>query len=103
MVIMAVRDRDKEVCCFCGYDFKAAHAKYIQSCYESRVNPKSSYAKISVGFPKKIEYDHILPFSEGGLTVVENIRSLCSHCHKERTRKWHKERKAIKAEQHFLL
>jgi 5-methylcytosine-specific restriction endonuclease McrA len=35
--------------------------------------------------PKKPEYDHIVPFSEGGLTVLENMRTLCRPCHKART------------------
>ncbi len=38
------------------------------------------------------EFDHILPHSEGGLFVAENVRLLCSECHKERTKLWHKER-----------
>jgi hypothetical protein len=39
------------------------------------------------------EMDHIVPFSEGGLTVLENVRTLCVVCHKKRTKKWHKDRK----------
>ena len=31
------------------------------------------------------ECDHIVPFSEGGLSVVENCRVLCVPCHKKRT------------------
>lgn len=45
----------------------------------------------------KEEYDHIIPFSEGGLTILENMRTLCSPCHKTRTRLWHAERKLKKA------
>lgn len=39
------------------------------------------------------EMDHIIPYSEGGLTVLENVRTLCVVCHKKRTKKWHAERK----------
>lgn len=39
------------------------------------------------------EMDHIIPFSEGGLTVLENVRTLCILCHKKRTKKWHKDRR----------
>ena len=103
MVIAAVKERDKEVCCMCGYDFKAAHRDYISRCYENNHHPKSGYAMEKMKFPKKIEYDHIVPFSEGGLTVLENMRSLCSDCHKQRTKKWHKERKTSKVDNQFLL
>ena len=34
------------------------------------------------------EMDHIIPFSEGGLTVIENVRTLCALCHKKRTQQW---------------
>ncbi len=40
----------------------------------------------------KVNYDHVIPFSEGGLTVLENMRTLCEPCHKSRTKDWHKER-----------
>lgn len=39
------------------------------------------------------EMDHIKSYSEGGLTVLENVRTLCVLCHKKRTKKWHKDRK----------
>lgn len=42
----------------------------------------------------RIEYDHIIPFSEGGLTLVENMRVLCRKCHKARTATWRAEKAA---------
>lgn len=39
------------------------------------------------------EFDHIIPHSEGGKFVLENIRLLCTACHKARTKAWHAERK----------
>jgi 5-methylcytosine-specific restriction endonuclease McrA len=42
----------------------------------------------------RIEYDHIIPFSEGGLTLVENMRVLCRKCHKSRTALWRAEKAA---------
>ena len=39
------------------------------------------------------EADHIVPYSEGGDTLgLENLRTLCIWCHRERTRTWHGER-----------
>ena len=42
------------------------------------------------------EMDHIVPYSEGGLTVLENVRTLCVICHRERSGKQAKERAARK-------
>jgi len=42
------------------------------------------------------EMDHVVPFSEGGITVLENVRTLCVPCHKKRTKHWHKARKPPK-------
>jgi hypothetical protein len=39
-----------------------------------------------------LEYDHILPHSEGGQFTVENLRLLCPDCHTKRTAHWHKAR-----------
>lgn len=49
------------------------------------------------------EMDHITPFSEGGLTVIENVRTLCVICHKNRTKKWHATRKSNPATETKLL
>lgn len=62
MVLMAVRQRDKGIC---------------QLCFTRAIRP---------------EYDHIQPFSEGGLTVLENMRTVCHKCHKQRTNEWRKQR-----------
>lgn len=48
------------------------------------------------------EMDHVLPYSEGGLTVLENVRTLCVLCHKKRTKKWHKDRKQSPAQDALL-
>jgi len=40
------------------------------------------------------QMDHIVPFSEGGMTVIENVQTLCVLCHKKKTKLWHKERTA---------
>jgi hypothetical protein len=38
------------------------------------------------------EMDHIIPYSEGGLTILANVRTLCVPCHKTRTKKWYKDK-----------
>lgn len=39
-----------------------------------------------------LEYDHIVPFSEGGGTVDENMQALCMSCHRAKTKAWHAEK-----------
>lgn len=80
-VIDAVKKRDKGICNACGFD-------------------TSEWWKID---HRRAEYDHIIPFSEGGLTVLENMRTLCAPCHRERTKAWHGERAAARRPQRSLL
>lgn len=49
------------------------------------------------------ELDHIVPYSEGGATVDENLRLLCDTCHKKRTREWHRLKAAERRGQLVLL
>lgn len=49
------------------------------------------------------EADHIIPHSEGGEYVLENMRTLCVPCHKKRTKQWHKVRKLPKNELQLVL
>ena len=44
------------------------------------------------------EADHIVPHSEGGETILANMRTLCYPCHKHRTKKWHGERSEARQE-----
>lgn len=87
MVIMAVKARDKEVCAMCGVDCRAAR---LERNYLSGTLPWSERQKLPP-IPDA-EYDHIIPFSEGGPTTLENMRTLCHFCHRQVTADWHKER-----------
>jgi 5-methylcytosine-specific restriction endonuclease McrA len=78
-VLQKVKERDKEVCAVCGYCRLTAWRNWNE-------DPKLHAA------PAAMEYDHIVPFSEGGLTVLENMRTLCRQCHKKRTAAWRRER-----------
>jgi hypothetical protein len=93
-VIYFVRQRDKGICQMCGLDTVKATKEWHAS------RPKDIYSSTGWGLynawrrlEPKVNYDHIIPFSEGGLTVLENMRTLCEPCHKERTKQWHKDRK----------
>ena len=36
--------------------------------------------------PARFECDHLVPFSEGGLTTLQNLQALCPPCHSDKTR-----------------
>lgn len=95
MVLIEVRKRDADVCSMCGYDSRAAREAWVKSCWAERIPPDSCAGQGRITW-RKPEYDHIKPFSEGGLTILENMRTLCSVCHKQRTAEWHRSRKANK-------
>jgi len=87
MVMAAVRQRDHDICSACGRDCKAERAEWKSR----RWDPDWLKRK-----PPRAEYDHIIPFSEGGLTVLENMRTLCALCHKAETNKWRKQKRAAR-------
>lgn len=86
-VLDAVKKRDKGICQACGFDTAARE--------------KNRFGGMSL--VRRPEYDHIKPFSEGGLTVVENMRTLCHPCHREVTKSWHGARAAARRPQRSLL
>lgn len=88
-VCYAVRQRDKDICCECGVDCQKAYNLW----QAEKGKPGWNWTEWHKSEPPGPEYDHIIPFSEGGLTVLENMRTLCSACHKKRTRHWHGQRK----------
>lgn len=91
MVKIAIRRRDNHVCQICKKDIRELvkeHFKLKPEC--SVLSPE--YRNWMKEYPNE-EYDHIIPFSEGGRTIIENMRTVCSQCHKNRTKEWHKSRK----------
>lgn len=114
-VKQAVRKRCGDKCEFCGkdcsrgaiYQHKFQKPKYpnyhetglsyplnitafhAHPLYQEYIRQMSGWRK-SAPSP---EFDHILPHSEGGHFILENIRLLCRGCHLKRTREWHKARK----------
>ena len=86
-VIDAVKKRDKGICQICGFD----------------TNTEEKDPRGWTIHPRRAEYDHVLSMADGGLTVVENMRTLCAPCHRERTKVWHGERAAARRPQRTLL
>jgi 5-methylcytosine-specific restriction endonuclease McrA len=87
-----VMARDKHICHMCGADIGAERLAW----YRERPPryPFDNWLAWRRREPRE-EFDHIVPFCEGGATVVENMRTLCSSCHKKRTAEWRKS-KAVK-------
>ena len=85
MVKAAVKKRDKGKCQLCPRDMKAERRGWAKH-YRS-IDPNEAWQwKREHPQPGKPEYDHIIPFAKGGLTVVENMRELCRTCHLQVTK-----------------
>lgn len=113
-VQQAVRERSGEKCEKCGVDCsRKAQSIYRQSqeqapCYLRDCNlsyPYDSgayhnhplwlaYHKRHLEWKRNMprpEYDHIIPHSEGGKFIFENIQLLCHKCHAAKTAQWRRE------------
>lgn len=94
--------RDGGKCVLCRIDFVAVNklqSKYEWECRAQRGITWEWITNSWAPYPKP-EYDHIVPHSEGGPHVLENIRTLCGGCHRQVTADWRRkkaaERKALK-------
>lgn len=92
MVIYDVKQRDAMKCVLCGFDIAKALGEWYGRLDGHHFN--SCFAEEKAGPKPRAEYDHIIPFSEGGLTILENMRTLCRACHLARTKAWHGEKAA---------
>lgn len=90
-VKLAVISRDRHICQLCGIDAREAY-KAWQKARPPCSCTKEEWRTWRRGKIRE-EYDHILPFSEGGATVLENMRTLCSACHKKVTAEWRRLKK----------
>jgi len=90
----AVIRRDKGICQLCGLDITAAHSEWRKNEPEKWTNGTDNWIarKTWRRNEPKPKYDHIIPFCEGGLTILENMRTLCAECHKKVTAEFRKRR-----------
>lgn len=103
----AVRIRDKGICSECHRKISEIAREWISENPEPVWNPDWRYnthkeqvekfwkdGKRWEAMVPKEEIDHIMPFSEGGKTVLENLRTLCSSCHLKRSSQQTRDRAA---------
>jgi len=88
----AVIARDKHICQMCGKDIAKTEREWRNGRPAGTTHfYDADFQTWRMARPKE-EYDHIIPFSEGGKTVLENMRTLCHECHLKRTAEWRKSR-----------
>jgi hypothetical protein len=92
--------RDGGVCAWCGVETEPLR-EYLDGLFSvDRALHDALRARWNFGFSTfggaqcghLWEADHIQPWSEGILPTMDNLRTLCRACHKDRTRAWHRER-----------
>jgi hypothetical protein len=102
---------EKGVCCLCKLDAHAVFKRYKRLDPSDRVQElmrlsfplpaKLAGARGILHDPKEGDFwqaDHILPVSEGGgECTLENIRTLCSKCHRVETQKLMRRLKSVRA------
>ena len=93
---IAVLDRDKGVCAACGLDCDAFGKRMVKRLRQLRDRRLGSErikrlrdAVVKRGFDGLIDSpwqaDHIVARSEGGSSLMGNIQTLCTPCHKSKT------------------
>ena len=80
LVKHAVAVRDMARCQMCGCECKVSWPAWSEL---GGTWPEYLARKASAS-----EFDHIVPFSEGGPTTADNMRLLCHACHVRRTTEW---------------
>ena len=76
-----VWERDKGVCQICRLDIMAENIQRHVDKYGVRCG---SITAMKMKGGTRWECDHITPFAQGGLTIMENLRVLCKGCHRGR-------------------
>ena len=54
--------------------------KIISEEIRNEIFERDEYRCVNCGSNKNLQLDHIIPFSHGGKTVSENLRTLCKKC-----------------------
>ena len=52
---------------------------------------------------EEINYDHIIPWSKGGVTTESNLRVLCADCNRKRGNEFETEYLVVNVQEHSLV
>lgn len=80
-------ERDRGVCARCRCDTEAMRQDIERQANEYARIVYGPLADRPIRIPPLCDGDHIIPLSEGGQDVPENMRTLCLACHKIETAK----------------
>jgi 5-methylcytosine-specific restriction endonuclease McrA len=79
-----------EFCNGCGTKLKmipkndSGASRYIPADVRKAVYERDGGKCVRCGNTNALQYDHILPFSKGGASTVENLQLLCANCNSEK-------------------
>jgi len=85
-VKLVVWMRDKGTCRRCSLDLVAQFRRRHPN------TKRKTYKHFQYYYPRGVEFDHFMPFSEGGPTIAENMRVLCRKCHSKVTAEWRRQK-----------
>ncbi len=60
-------------------------SRHIPSCVRREVWRRDKGRCVNCGSRRNLEYDHIIPFSEGGSNTARNIELLCEECNRKKS------------------
>lgn len=72
-------------------------ARAVSAVWERRIRPlalvRDGFACTSCGARERLEVDHVIPVAQGGTWSLDNARTLCRPCHREKTAQDRQKRK----------
>ena len=59
---------------------RATYKKKISASARLKVFRKDAYRCVICGSSEDLSLDHIIPESKGGVSTIDNLQTLCTHC-----------------------